>query len=93
MVRRWRRLRWAGALLALPDVVSARIFVPKGTRTARPAANTFGRLGEFTVHTAHGGASARLDEVSRWFESRLRVLPLTPTMRELRALDPVPYSS
>jgi len=73
-------------LLAQPDVVSARIFVPKGLRTLRPATNTFGRLGEFTVHTALGEASARLDEVSRWFESRLRVLPLTPTMRELRAL-------
>jgi len=74
-------------LLSLPDVVSARIFVPKGTRTLRPAANTFGRMGEFTVHTAPGEAAARLDEVSRWFESRLRVLPLTPTMRELRALS------
>ena len=73
-------------LLALPDVVSARIFVPKGLRTLRPATNTFGRMGEFTVHTAPGDASARLDEISRWFESRLRVLPLTPTMRELRAL-------
>jgi hypothetical protein len=73
-------------LLAQPDVVSARIFVPKGLRTLRAAANTFGRMGEFTVHTPPGEASARLDEVSRWFESRLRVLPLTPTMRELRAL-------
>lgn len=73
-------------LLALPDVVSARIFVPKGIRTLRPPANTFGRMGEFTVHTSPGDAAARLDEVSRWFESRLRVLPLTPTMRELRTL-------
>jgi hypothetical protein len=73
-------------LLALPGVVSARIFVPKGLRTLRPAANTFGRMGEFTVHTPAGEATARLEEISEWFESRLRVLPLTPTMRELRAL-------
>ncbi|HEX6683372.1 MAG TPA: ATP-grasp domain-containing protein [Candidatus Limnocylindrales bacterium] len=75
-------------LVALPDVVSARIFVPKGLRTpplGGGGGNTFGRMGEFTVHT-FGSASARLDEVSEWFAARLRVVPLHTTMRELRDL-------
>lgn len=75
-------------LLAQPDVVNARIFVPKGLRTAPAGGNTFGRLGEFTVHTnSWEETTRRLDEVSAWFTANLKVLPLTATMRELRRLS------
>ncbi len=75
-------------LLAQPDVVNARIFVPRGLRTTGPGASTFGRLGEFTVHTDSVEQTVRrLDEVSAWFAAKSKVLPLTTTMRELRALN------
>jgi hypothetical protein len=75
-------------LLAQPDVVNARIFVPKGLRTSASGGNTYGRLGEFTVHTKSWEESVRrLDEVSAWFEANTKVLPLTATLRELRSLN------
>ncbi len=75
-------------ILAQPDVINARIFVPLGLRTAPTGGNTFGRLGEFTVHTKSMEESVRrLDEVSAWFEANTKVLPLAATMRELRSLN------
>ncbi|GIH06774.1 hypothetical protein Rhe02_48410 [Rhizocola hellebori] len=75
-------------LLAQPDVINARIFVPKGLRAAPTGGNTFGRMGEFTVHTKSWEEMVRrLDEVSAWFAANTKVLPLTSTMRELRSLN------
>lgn len=78
----------AGEVLAQPDVVHARIFVPKGMRIQGNAANTFARMGEVTVHTADvATAQRRLVEIADWFTAHIEVLPLTPTLRELYA-DP-----
>ncbi len=74
-------------LLSREGVVGARIFVPRGLRTAAPGGNTFGRMGEFWVNApTPTEASEMLDAVAQWFRSKLVVLPLSPTMRELRAL-------
>jgi hypothetical protein len=75
-------------LLAQPAVINARIFVPKGLRSAPTGGNTFGRMGEFTVHTKSWEETVRrLDEVSAWFAANTEVLPLNPTMRELRKIN------
>jgi hypothetical protein len=74
-------------LLAREGVVGARIFVPRGLRTSAPGGNTFGRMGEFWVHANDSAqASDLLDATAKWFAGRMVVLPLSPTMRELRAL-------
>lgn len=74
----------AGQVLAQPDVVHARIFVPKGMRVQGGAANTFARMGEVTVHTPDvATAQRRLTELADWFRQHIDVLPLTPTLREL----------
>ncbi|WP_117212070.1 ATP-grasp domain-containing protein [Allorhizocola rhizosphaerae] len=74
-------------LLTREGVVGARIFVPRGLRTAAAGGNTFGRMGEFWVHAPTAAeAGELLDAVSKWFAAKLVVLPLSPTMRELRAL-------
>ncbi|WP_155374816.1 ATP-grasp domain-containing protein [Catellatospora vulcania] len=75
-------------VLAQPDVVHARLFVPKGMRVQGGAANTFARMGEVTVHTADvDTAQRRLTELADWFRQHIEVLPLAPTLRELFA-DP-----
>jgi hypothetical protein len=74
-------------LLSREGVVGARIFVPRGLRTSAPGGNTFGRMGEFWVHAPTAAeAGEMLDAVSKWFSATMVVLPLSPTMRELRAL-------
>jgi hypothetical protein len=74
----------ATEVLAQPDVVHARIFVPKGMRVQGGAANTFARMGEVTVHTPDlDTAQRRLTELADWFTAHIEVLPLAPTLREL----------
>ena len=74
-------------LAAQEGVLGARMFVPRGFRAAPQGASTFGRMGEFTVHAeSESLATQRLDEIAQWFADRLVVLPLAPTMRELRSL-------
>ncbi|MEV4412286.1 ATP-grasp domain-containing protein [Catellatospora sp. NPDC049609] len=74
----------ATEVLAQPDVVHARIFVPKGMRIQGGAANTFARMGEVTVHTPDPDtARRRLTELADWFTAHIEVLPLAPTLREL----------
>jgi hypothetical protein len=78
----------AAQVLAQPDVVHARLFVPKGMRVQGRAANTFARMGEVTVHTPDlDTAQRRLTELADWFAAHIEVLPLNPTLRELYA-DP-----
>lgn len=75
-------------LVALPDVVHARIFVPRGLRVAAATRNTFGRFGEVTVHAdTEEQAQLRLAAVAAWFAQHTVVLPLNSTMREMWA-DP-----
>lgn len=74
----------AAEVLAQPDVVHARLFVPKGMRIQGNAANTFALMGEIVVHTADlDTARRRLTELADWFTAHIEVLPLAPTLREL----------
>jgi hypothetical protein len=77
-----------GDMLERPGVIHARFFVPKGLRTAPIGGNTVGRMGEFSVLGENmEKATTLLDETAAWFTAQLNVLPLAPTMRELRLLN------
>lgn len=75
----------AAEIVARPDVVHTRIYLPPGYRHAAGAAKTtYGRLADVTVHAVdHETAIARLDELTVWFTDRTETWPVSPTFREL----------
>ncbi|MET9398057.1 hypothetical protein [Kitasatospora sp. NPDC002965] len=66
----------AADLVALPQVEFARVEHPVGTRFAAGPANTSQRVGQFmVVAESVEELTGRFEEVRRWFDERLWVLP------------------